>query len=41
MDTAPPAHPAGTSMAVSGYIIGLAVIALLSTKVLADRARSR
>ncbi|MFJ8535093.1 MFS transporter [Streptomyces sp. NPDC093591] len=31
----------GTSMAVSGYIIGLAVIALLSIKVLADRARSR
>lgn len=31
----------GTSMAVSGYIIGLSVIALLSIKVLADRARSR
>ncbi|MEV2217509.1 MFS transporter [Streptomyces sp. NPDC050997] len=31
----------GTSMAVSGYIIGLAVIALLSIKVLAGRARSR
>ncbi|MFJ4471447.1 MFS transporter [Streptomyces sp. NPDC089424] len=31
----------GTSMAVSAYIIGLAVIALLSIKVLADRARSR
>ncbi|WP_031486963.1 MFS transporter [Streptomyces bicolor] len=31
----------GTSMAVSGYIIALAVIALLSIKVLADRARSR
>ncbi|MDQ1044177.1 MFS transporter [Streptomyces sp. V4I2] len=31
----------GTSMAVSGYIIGLAVIALFSIKVLADRARSR
>ncbi|WP_369270052.1 MFS transporter [Streptomyces sp. R11] len=31
----------GTSMAVSGYIIGLAVVALLSIKVLADRARSR
>ncbi|CAM5564452.1 MFS transporter OS=Streptomyces alboniger OX=132473 GN=CP975_02310 PE=4 SV=1 [Streptomyces alboniger] len=30
----------GTSMAVSAYIIGLAVIALLSIKVLADRARS-
>ncbi|WP_405611164.1 MFS transporter [Streptomyces sp. NBC_00076] len=29
----------GTSMAVSGYIIGLAVIALLSIKVLAGRAR--
>jgi MFS family permease len=31
----------GTSMAVSGYIIVLSVIALLSIKVLADRARSR
>ncbi|MEU8846840.1 MFS transporter [Streptomyces sp. NPDC048564] len=31
----------GTSMAVSGYIIFLSVIALLSIKVLADRARSR
>ncbi|MGC9537889.1 MFS transporter [Streptomyces sp. UG1] len=31
----------GTSMAVSGYIIALAVVALLSIKVLADRARSR
>ncbi|MFE9021541.1 MFS transporter [Streptomyces sp. NPDC007808] len=31
----------GTSMAVSGYIIGLSVIALLSIKVLADRSRSR
>ena len=31
----------GTSMAVSGYIIALAVIALLSIKVLADRVRSR
>ncbi|MFI5553031.1 MFS transporter [Streptomyces sp. NPDC051738] len=31
----------GTSMAVSGYIIGLSVIALLSIKVLANRARSR
>ncbi|MGW0761522.1 MFS transporter [Streptomyces sp. NPDC002814] len=31
----------GTSMAVSAYIIGLSVIALLSIKVLADRARSR
>ncbi|MFJ5263000.1 MFS transporter [Streptomyces sp. NPDC088387] len=31
----------GTSMAVSAYIIGLAVIALFSIKVLADRARSR
>lgn len=31
----------GTSMAVSGYIIGLSVIALLSIKVLADKARSR
>ncbi|MCZ4611562.1 MFS transporter [Streptomyces sp. Lzd4kr] len=31
----------GTSMAVSAYIIGLAVIALLSIKVLADKARSR
>ncbi|MFH0517149.1 MFS transporter [Streptomyces sp. M41] len=31
----------GTSMAVSGYIIALSVIALLSIKVLADRARSR
>ncbi|CAL9381744.1 Fosfomycin resistance protein AbaF [Streptomyces sp. enrichment culture] len=31
----------GTSMAVSGYIIALAVIALLSIKVLAGRARSR
>ncbi|MFF4253310.1 MFS transporter [Streptomyces sp. NPDC001663] len=30
----------GTSMAVSGYIIGLAVIALLSIKVLAGRASS-
>ncbi|MFG2555125.1 MFS transporter [Streptomyces sp. NPDC048581] len=30
-----------TSMAVSGYIIGLSVIALLSIKVLANRARSR
>ncbi|MGK9464360.1 MFS transporter [Streptomyces sp. G6] len=31
----------GTSMAVSGYIIALSVIALVSIKVLADRARSR
>ncbi|GLP72375.1 MFS transporter [Streptomyces sp. TUS-ST3] len=31
----------GTSMAVSGYIIGLSVIALLCIKVLAGRARSR
>ncbi|MFI6015693.1 MFS transporter [Streptomyces sp. NPDC051243] len=31
----------GTSVAVSGYIIALAVIALLSIKVLADKARSR
>ncbi|PAZ12842.1 MFS transporter [Streptomyces sp. SA15] len=31
----------GTSMAVSGYIIGLAAIALLSIKVLASRAPSR
>ncbi|KND39950.1 MFS transporter [Streptomyces acidiscabies] len=31
----------GTSMSVSAYIIGLAVIALVSIKVLADRARSR
>jgi MFS family permease len=31
----------GTSMAVSGYIIALSVIALLCIKVLADRARSR
>jgi MFS family permease len=31
----------GTSMAVSGYVIGLSVIALVSIKVLADRARSR
>lgn len=31
----------GTSMAVSGYIIGLSVIALLCIKVLASRARSR
>ncbi|MEV5887599.1 MFS transporter [Streptomyces sp. NPDC052020] len=31
----------GTSMAVSGYIIALAVIALVSIKVLAERARSR
>lgn len=31
----------GTSMSVSAYIIGLSVIALLSIKVLADRARSR
>ncbi|AQS70396.1 MFS transporter [Streptomyces pactum] len=31
----------GTSMAVSGYIIALSVIALASIKVLADRARSR
>ncbi|WND38438.1 MFS transporter [Streptomyces sp. BB1-1-1] len=31
----------GTSMAVSGYIIGLSVIALMSIKVLSDRARSR
>ncbi|MFV0136900.1 MFS transporter [Streptomyces sp. HMX87] len=31
----------GTSMAVSGYIILLSVIALVSIKVLADRARSR
>ena len=31
----------GTSMAVSGYIIALAVIALLSIKVLAGRVRSR
>ncbi|WP_330456895.1 MHS family MFS transporter [Streptomyces sp. NBC_00820] len=30
----------GTSMAVSGYIAGLAVIALVSIKILADRARS-
>lgn len=31
----------GTSMSVAGYIIGLSVIALLSIKVLASRARSR
>ncbi|MGX1129501.1 MFS family permease [Streptomyces glaucescens] len=31
----------GTSMAVSGYVIGLSVIALVSIKVLAHRARSR
>ncbi|MEU6419102.1 MFS transporter [Streptomyces spiralis] len=31
----------GTSMAVSGYIVALAVIALISIKVLAGRARSR
>ncbi|MDN3293543.1 MFS transporter [Streptomyces ficellus] len=31
----------GTSMAVSGYIIGLAVIALISIKILASRAASR
>jgi hypothetical protein len=31
----------GTSMSVAAYIIGLAVIALGSIKVLADRARSR
>lgn len=31
----------GTSMSVSAYIIGLSVIALISIKVLADRARSR
>ncbi|WP_432100148.1 MFS transporter [Streptomyces sp. WAC 04229] len=31
----------GTSMAVSGYIIALSVIALVSIKVLAGRARSR
>ncbi|MFE0810067.1 MFS transporter [Streptomyces sp. NPDC058794] len=31
----------GTSMAVSGYIVALSVIALVSIKVLADRARSR
>ncbi|WP_432083663.1 MFS transporter [Streptomyces sp. WAC 04229] len=31
----------GTSMAVSGYIIALSVIALVSIKVLSDRARSR
>ncbi|MEY9990146.1 MFS family permease [Streptomyces sp. V4I8] len=31
----------GSSMAVSGYIIGLSVIALLSIKVLANRARAR
>ena len=31
----------GTSMSVSAYIIGLAVIALVSIKVLADRASSR
>ncbi|MEV5314380.1 MFS transporter [Streptomyces sp. NPDC052610] len=31
----------GTSMAVSAYVIGLSVIALVSIKVLADRARSR
>jgi hypothetical protein len=30
----------GTSMAVSGYIIALSVIALISIKVLADRARA-
>jgi hypothetical protein len=30
----------GTPMAVSGYIIALAVIALLSIKVLAGRVRS-
>ncbi|MET9802647.1 MFS transporter [Streptomyces sp. NPDC006368] len=31
----------GTSMAVSGYIIGLAVIALVSIRILASRAASR
>jgi MFS family permease len=31
----------GTSMSVSAYIIALSVIALLSIKILADRARSR
>ncbi|MEG3629239.1 MFS transporter [Streptomyces poriticola] len=31
----------GTSMAVSAYIIALSVVALVSIKVLADRARSR
>ncbi|WP_367324275.1 MFS transporter [Streptomyces sp. HUAS ZL42] len=31
----------GTSMAVSAYIVALSVIALVSIKVLADRARSR
>ncbi|MER7496626.1 MFS transporter [Streptomyces pharetrae] len=31
----------GTSMAVSGYVIALSVVALASIKVLADRARSR
>jgi len=31
----------GTSMSVSAYIIGLSLIALVSIKVLADRARSR
>ncbi|MEU6574557.1 MFS transporter [Streptomyces sp. NPDC046805] len=31
----------GTSMAVSGYIIGLTVIALVSIKILADRAKAR
>jgi MFS family permease len=31
----------GTSMSVSGYIIGLAVIALVSIRILANRARSR
>lgn len=31
----------GTSMAVSGYIVALAVVALVSIKVLAGRARSR
>ncbi|MDG9718101.1 MFS transporter [Streptomyces sp. DH24] len=31
----------GTSMAVSGYIVALAVVALLSIKVLADRARAQ
>jgi MFS family permease len=31
----------GTSMAVAGYIVALAVVALLSIKVLADRARAQ
>lgn len=31
----------GTSMAVSGYIVALSVIALVSIKALAGRARSR